>query len=326
MENEKEIDMKTAEAKPKMQTKPAQPGALQKRVEANLALRDQMEQAQHLVKSGLLPKEIDTPEKALVIMQMGRELGMAPMKAFRSIYVVYGKPALSAQLMRALVEASGLCEKFKVVEASAQQCRIQVKRKGRDEREFSFTLEDAKRLFGNAFASKDNWHKQPTVMLEWRATSKACRHEFPEVVLGLYTPEEIAEEVELQEVKAEPEAAQDAGTESPMLSPAAALEAVPVPAQTKMHDPAIEGPQDVSDVKIKPDDMSDETIMRYAMPAGKYKGMSLTKVYFQKTAAGKPVGKIYLRDIAADPKTGAAVKQIIERFLALMEKEEAASK
>jgi hypothetical protein len=61
-----------------------------------------------LVKSGLLPQSIKTPEAAVVIILKGRELGIPPMEALNSISVIQGKPTVSPQLMLALIYRSGL--------------------------------------------------------------------------------------------------------------------------------------------------------------------------------------------------------------------------
>jgi len=80
---------------------------------------EMMKQADVLVKSGLLPQEVKTPAAAVAIMLTGRELGIPPMQAFRSVYVVKGKPTLSAQLMGALILRAG--HSYKIVESSNER-------------------------------------------------------------------------------------------------------------------------------------------------------------------------------------------------------------
>ena len=48
------------------------------------------------------------PEEAAFLLMTGRELGLSPMQSLRGIYVVSGKPVLSADLMVAAVRRSGL--------------------------------------------------------------------------------------------------------------------------------------------------------------------------------------------------------------------------
>jgi hypothetical protein len=42
---------------------------------------------------------------------------------------------------------------------------------------------------------KDNWKKQPVVMLKWRAISACCRVVFPDVIQGMYMTEELNPDV-----------------------------------------------------------------------------------------------------------------------------------
>ena len=53
-----------------------------------------MGEAQHMIDSGLLPKDIKKPEQVIVIMQKGRELGFPAMASFEHIVVINNKPTL----------------------------------------------------------------------------------------------------------------------------------------------------------------------------------------------------------------------------------------
>jgi len=148
-----------------------------------------------LVKSGLLPVGIKTPEAAVVIILKGRELGIPPMEALNSINVIQGKPTVAPQLMLALIYRSGQGN-IQIVERSETRSVVRAHRIGQQPQEFVFTLEDARKL---GLADKDNYKKQSTVMLQWRNVAAAARTVFPDVVAGLYTPEEMGAEVEVNE-------------------------------------------------------------------------------------------------------------------------------
>ena len=47
-----------------------------------------------VVKSGFAPKDVKSPEAALVAIQMGAEVGLAPMQALQSVAVINGRPSL----------------------------------------------------------------------------------------------------------------------------------------------------------------------------------------------------------------------------------------
>src|SRR6187402_202596 len=63
------------------------------------------EQAASLVASGFLPRAVNTPEKAMAIIQTGKELGLGPMQSLRSIHIIEGKPTMSADLIAGLALA-----------------------------------------------------------------------------------------------------------------------------------------------------------------------------------------------------------------------------
>lgn len=153
-----------------------------------LSLTTDLKLASTLVKSGLLPSAIKSPEAALVIILTGRELGLAPLQALRSISVVEGKPTLSADLLLALAYKSGLCTGYEIVELTDEKCVVQISRNGQVKPPYSYTIEEARKA---GLANRPNWQRHTKAMLRARATSAACRAYFPDVVLGLYTPDEL---------------------------------------------------------------------------------------------------------------------------------------
>lgn len=161
------------------------------------------EQAQSLVKTGFLPNAIKTPEQALAIILTGRELGIPAMAALNTINVIQGKPTVSPQLMLALIERSGQLEDIQI-EATETGATVTMKRKGRSAHSETFGATEAQRL---GLLSKDNYKKQAAVMYRWRAVASCARVVFPDVILGLYTPDEMGATVnEDGEIVTEPTA------------------------------------------------------------------------------------------------------------------------
>ena len=152
-------------------------------------------QAAILLKSGFLPKSIQTPEQAITIMLTGKELRLGAMESLRSINVIQGKPCMSAQLLLGLCHRTKQVEKAFVKESTEQKCVFILQRKGSPEYISTFTIDEAnKAKFSQAWdkdkqawKTKDNWEKQPATMLQWRAIAKACRVVFPDAVSGVYT-------------------------------------------------------------------------------------------------------------------------------------------
>ena len=136
-----------------------------------------------------------TPQAVLSTMLLGRELGMPAMAALRSVHVIEGKHSLSADLMVALVLKSGMAEYFQLVESTDKACTFETKRKGAPQpQRLSFTIEDAKKadlLRPSRSGKPTQWDKMPKQMLRARAKSELARLEYPDLLAGLYTPEEL---------------------------------------------------------------------------------------------------------------------------------------
>ncbi len=151
-------------------------------------LRDQ---ASVLVTTGFLPQAIKTPEQALAIILTGRELGIPTMASLNTINVIQGKPTISPQLMLALIERSGQLEDIQI-EIGSEVVAVSMKRKGRTQHTEIFGFNEAKAM---GLWGKENYKKQPLVMCKWRCVAACARTVFPDVILGLYTPEEMGAEV-----------------------------------------------------------------------------------------------------------------------------------
>lgn len=151
-------------------------------------------QAQMLVKTNFLPQAIKTAEQAIAIMLTGRELGIPSMAALRTIDVIQGKPTVSPQLMMALINRSGQLENV-AIETSSDGAIVMMKRKGRHPHTESFMREDAANL---GLLAKDNYKKQAPTMFKWRAIAACARVVFPDVILGLYTHDEMGLETEAE--------------------------------------------------------------------------------------------------------------------------------
>jgi 5'-3' exonuclease len=133
-----------------------------------------------------------TPQGVLSTVMLGRELGLPAMASLRGIHVIEGKHALSAQTMVALVLKSGLAEYFEPVEFDHLHAVFETKRKGaRKEVRLQHTIEMAQTA--GLVKPNSNWVKVPTDMLVARAQARLCRLVYPDIVGGLYTPDELSE-------------------------------------------------------------------------------------------------------------------------------------
>jgi len=152
--------------------------------------------AEVLVPSGMLPAHIKTPAAAAAIILKGRELGIPPMQALSGIAVIQGKPVAGSELMLAILYRDHGDNCLWFTETTETACRVSYARRNWTERrEYVFTIDDAKRagLLTNA-----TWTKYPAAMLRARAISAVARMAFPDSIGGMYSPDELGGEVDVQ--------------------------------------------------------------------------------------------------------------------------------
>lgn len=134
-----------------------------------------------------------TPQAVLSTIMSGRELGFPAMASLRSFHIIEGKATLSAAAMVAVVLRSGLAEYFRPVSFSETEATFETLRKGPGNVpvKLSHTIEMAKT--GGFVKEKSGWVRNPTDMLVARAQSRLARLIYEDLLLGLYTPDELTE-------------------------------------------------------------------------------------------------------------------------------------
>lgn len=131
-----------------------------------------------------------TPEAVLSTVLSGRELGLSAMASLRAFHVVEGKPTMAADALRALVLKSGKAKTFRCTERTAQAATFTTTREGEEPMELRYTIEEAQAA--GLVKNGGSWTKNPADMLVARASSKLARLVYPDVVAGLYAPEELS--------------------------------------------------------------------------------------------------------------------------------------
>lgn len=146
-----------------------------------------------LIKSGVLPSGLNTPEKLMAVIATGREFGMKPMVAINNIHVIAGRTVLSAAIMGALLKERGMEYEFTEDHIVEENGRIVT----------TLVIEYASKLrpgvvksvshsvtWGQmqmaGYTNKDNWKKMPKEMLRARCMSSSIRANFPEILMGYY--------------------------------------------------------------------------------------------------------------------------------------------
>lgn len=146
-------------------------------------------------RSGMAPKGFGNVEAIGVAIQHGLELGLAPLQALQSIAVINGRPGIYGDAAMALVRGSGLLEWIKEEMKSGKSedeftAVCTSKRVGDPEpRTTTFSVKDAKRA--GLWGKGGPWSQYPQRMLMFRARGFNLRDNFPDVLRGIKTVEEL---------------------------------------------------------------------------------------------------------------------------------------
>ncbi len=152
------------------------------------SMTEAMQFAEAVVQSGLVP-HIKRKEAAFAIIVTGAELGLTAMQALRSIYIVDGKPTLSADLMVGLVKRSAVCQWFRLVESGNDRAVYETLRRGEPEpTKYVYNMEDAHRA---GLTGRRPWKQYTAAMLRARCATALARAVYPDLVAGIYDPDEL---------------------------------------------------------------------------------------------------------------------------------------
>lgn len=149
--------------------------------------------ADHIAETEFVPRALrgNAPAAAAAILY-GREVGLPPMTALSQTHVIEGKPALSAEAMRAMILAAG--HEIEFVESTGATCTIRGRRRG-SERWYvvSWNLDMARAAGLLPGKERSAWRTYPRAMLKARATAELARDLFPDVIHGFAAVEELAD-------------------------------------------------------------------------------------------------------------------------------------
>jgi len=135
---------------------------------------------------------VESPEQALMAIMAGREMGIGAIASLRGFHFIKGKLCLSSQLMAAQILKSGKAEYWELIESSNRTATYATKRVGgRNEQRKTFTVDDAK--LAQLVKGDGNWQKYPAAMCEARAASALARVVYPDLLMGVYLPDEMDE-------------------------------------------------------------------------------------------------------------------------------------
>lgn len=223
---------------------PALPSQGQRMREWLYLFKECREAAEILSRTSFIPKDMQgKPAEIAASMLKGWELGLDPLDALASIYVVHGRVGFYAEFMRRRIIQAG--HTFRVVESTDNRCVVEGTRQDNGEtHRATFTAEQAKR-------AKIDIAAYPAEKLVARATSRLCKQAFPDVLSGSLIVEDLLDglisvESERLDAPAQETAAAPAlqrRTRTARKTPAPKAEPAPVPAADLDEFPAEAEPE-----------------------------------------------------------------------------------
>jgi len=146
--------------------------------------------------SGLAPQSLSSPEKVMVAIMAGAELGMPPFQSLQSFAVVNGRPCLWGDGLIAVARANGVkVREWMDGHADAAEAFCEVTRPDGETIQRSFSVADAKKA--GLWDKQGPWKQYPRRMLQMRARAYAVRDGCADFLRGF----QVREEVEDYQVK-----------------------------------------------------------------------------------------------------------------------------
>jgi hypothetical protein len=152
-----------------------------------------------LSKSSIVPSQFrNKPDDVFATLILGAELGFQPMQSLNSIVMIQGSATLKAQTMLAIAKARLPDLQIKVVTAT-NSVTVSGKRHTSDI-EFTSVWDDV-RAGAMGLLGKDNYKRQKLNMYKWRGISDVIRTICPDVIMGLYSTEEMTDVEQSKDVE-----------------------------------------------------------------------------------------------------------------------------
>ncbi len=143
-------------------------------------------------KSRMVPAAMQNkPEDIMLAIQMGSELGLAPMQAIQNVAVINGRPAVWGDALIGLCRASKECRDIQeTIEGDGENmvATCVAVRQGASAVTARFSVADAKKA--GLWGKQGPWQQYPARMLQLRARGFALRDAFPDVLRGIISAEE----------------------------------------------------------------------------------------------------------------------------------------
>jgi hypothetical protein len=152
-------------------------------------LTDAMRLAEMMARGKMVPEHLRNPSDMLMVIEQACRWGMSPFAVAQCTAIVRGRISYEGKLVSAAINASGVLQGRLDYEFSGEDATRAVTARGimRGEdkpREVVVTLASAR-------TDNEHWKKSPDQMLTYHAARVWARRHAPEVMLGVYSPEEF---------------------------------------------------------------------------------------------------------------------------------------
>lgn len=155
-------------------------------------MREAMDLATMMSKGRLVPQALqDKPADCLLVIEQATRWGMSPFAVAQEVSVISGKLMHSGKIVAAAIHGSGILQgrlRYAFAgEGDALSVTVTGTLRGDSEPQtVTVRLRDAK-------TNNQHWAKSPEQMLSYHAARVWARRYAPEVMLGVYSPEEFDE-------------------------------------------------------------------------------------------------------------------------------------
>jgi len=140
---------------------------------------------------------VSTPGDGAVLALTCMCEGITPLEFAKTYHIIKGRPSMKADAMSARFRQSGGKCRWINLGDDGKEARAEFTYDGQT-LEIAYTIDDAKKVMGKDDKGKDridqpdsNWSKDRGAMLRARLITKAIRIIAPELIAGVYTPEEL---------------------------------------------------------------------------------------------------------------------------------------
>lgn len=156
---------------------------------------------------------LKTPEQGAIFAMTCLMEGKTPMEIMRTYHIIQGRPSMRADAMQAAFQSAG--GRVRWDKSDEKVCTITLTHPEYAPGGVEVTVTREEFEKSGLIKGKDTWKNFPKRMLQCRAISAGIRQVMPQIVAGIYTPEETADFVDAEFEPAKPAPALEAPKAEP---------------------------------------------------------------------------------------------------------------